>query len=605
MKRYIHTVLVLFALHLMFPSSSAHGQEVIVDGMKYVIFQGHAVLAECMKEEVGDLVIPETISCDGTEYPVTEIGGQIKEDAGPYHDTTGDPHPFQNCESITSVTLPVSLKKVGMYAFEGCKNLKHVTLTEDVNLGPLAFANCSSLRKVLIPRGCRMSERAFGYCTLDTVEYASGTMTSDNRAFCYSSIGTIIVPSSVEGLPWDWLYGTEQVGNILVFRRTPPIYHVRDCLSDENMQNALAATIYVPYGAVEAYQKDADWGIFERIYEMPDTIPFEEPDTLSTSDSTIVDGMLYVLFRDHAVLAQCLKEDVVDLVIPETVTIGGKTYPVTSVGGQIAYDSLYVQSDGHDFADDPRPFAYCTTITSVTFPATVNDIGQGAFTSCENLKSIRLPETVELGQSCFAFCRSLKHVVIPTGAILSTDKIWSGAPFWFSDLDTLEYETGRDSIVGEAWVSQGTVQTVIVPSTVKSIDNRWMFAVESLGNLIIYAETPPAYNISEFYETKDDNMLSWQWQSLEGAMKANLIVPDDALEAYKNHKDWGLYEHIYTYSDLTTGLAQLQSTPSSSTLNAKPSTLHRYDLTGRRLATPPMKGVYIENGKLHVNRFTH
>jgi hypothetical protein len=599
MKRFIHTLLVVLVLHVLLPSVSAHGQEVVVGGMKYVIFQGHAVLAECLKDDVGELVIPETVSCDETDYPVTEIGGQVKEDDDPYHSSLDDPHPFQNCETVTSVKCPKSLNYIGIYAFQGCKNLRRVDLPEDVNLGPRAFANCTSLRKVLIPTGCRMGESTFGYCTLDTVEYASGSKTSDNWAFYGSTIEAVVVPQSVESLPRDWLYGTDGVGSIILFRKTPPAYHVRGYESDKNMENAMKAVLYVPYGTAETYRKHEDWGLFDKIFELPDTIHFEEPDTVSTVDSTmtIVDGMQYMLFRNHAVLTKCLKEHVGNLVIPEAVSIGGKSYPVTSVGGQTEYVSYFAESDGHNIANDSQPFAYCRTITSVTFPQSVTYIGQGAFISCENLRSISLPETVELGQHCFAFCNSLKNVVIPKGAVMSTDRVWNGSPFWFCCLDTLEFMAGRESIDGEAWLSQGSAQVIIVPSTVKSIYRRWLFGTEYLGNLITYADTPPEYNISEFYEARDNAMFSWQWQSLENAMKANLIVPDGALEAYKNHKDWGLYEHIYT--DLATGIAQLQvGLPPAE----KGKSLNRifFDLTGRQLAAPPRRGVYIQDGRKRV-----
>lgn len=595
MKRFVQTVIVLLALHIMFPLVSVQAQEVIVDGIKYVIFQGHAVLAECLKEDVGDLIIPETVSFDGIEYPVTSVGGQVEDD-GPYHNNVDNPHPFRNCETITSVTFPKTMKEVGIYAFQGCKNLKRLELAEAVNLGPHAFSYCTSLRKLLIPKGCRMSESAFGYCTLDTVVYATGNSTTDNWNFIGSTIGTIVIPQTVERLPGDWLYETAKVGTIILFKKTPPVYNVHNYSTP--LENAMKAELYVPYGTMETYRKHADWGLFEKIHELPDTIQFEEPGTISTSDSTMatVDSMQYVLFRGHAVLAKCLKEDVGDLVIPESVSIGGKSYPVTSVGGQIEYDSLYSLFDGHNTGNDPRPFERCETIISVKFPQSVNYIGQAAFIGCHNLKDVILPDTVELGKGCFEDCISLKEVFLPKGAIRCTDRIWRGSPFGYCDFETVEFETGRESIAEEAWFSGCNVGTIIIPSTIKNIDNNWLYNTWKLGNIIIYAETPPSYLISELYDARNDETKKWQWELLSAAMNANLFVPDDALEAYENHKDWGLYEKIYPLSNLPTSLTNLRTDSPSQQSHSQGF----YDLTGRRLAAPPAKGVYIKDGKIQV-----
>ena len=53
MKRFVQTVIVLLALQIMFPLVTIQAKVVTVDGMKYVIFQGHAVLAECLKRRRG------------------------------------------------------------------------------------------------------------------------------------------------------------------------------------------------------------------------------------------------------------------------------------------------------------------------------------------------------------------------------------------------------------------------------------------------------------------------------------------------------------------------------------------------------------------------
>ena len=84
-------------------------------------------------------------------------------------------------------------------------------------------------------------------------------------------------------------------------------------------------------------------------------------------------------------------EYVGDIVIPETVDYGGKTYKVTSIG------------------DD----AFCSNakVTSVTIPKTVKSIGGYAFWECSSLTSITLPEGItHIGKAAFHTCSSLTSV---------------------------------------------------------------------------------------------------------------------------------------------------------------------------------------------------
>jgi len=72
------------------------------------------------------LVIPDTI--DG--YTVTSIADNV----------------FSGNPSLTSVSLPQNLKKLGWFAFYGCTSLKSVTLPASVSeIGYDAFAHCTKL----------------------------------------------------------------------------------------------------------------------------------------------------------------------------------------------------------------------------------------------------------------------------------------------------------------------------------------------------------------------------------------------------------------------------------------------------------------------------
>ncbi|MBQ9313281.1 MAG: leucine-rich repeat domain-containing protein [Bacteroidales bacterium] len=69
----------------------------------------------------GSLVIPDTVVYEGNTYIVTAIASGYSVDLGV----------FRDCEAITSVTFPSTLKVMGNYAFQGCKNIRSVTFLSE------------------------------------------------------------------------------------------------------------------------------------------------------------------------------------------------------------------------------------------------------------------------------------------------------------------------------------------------------------------------------------------------------------------------------------------------------------------------------------------
>ena len=155
-----------------------------------------------------------------------------------------------------------------------------------------------------------------------------------------------------------------------------------------------------------------------------------------------------------------------DVTIPETVTYGGTTYSVTSIG---------------DYA-----FSYCSGLTSITMPNSVTSIGGCAFDYCIGLTSIIIPDSVtSIGNNAFTNCSGLTSITIPqsvtqigvwafSGCSGLTDLIWN-ARNCDSNGEMYRYNIERVTIGNEVevlpmnFVSNSKITSVTIPNSVTSI----------------------------------------------------------------------------------------------------------------------------------------
>lgn len=122
-------------------SNSAQTVEVTFRGEKYNSFAD---------EYTGDVVIPETVTCDGKTYTVTAIGLSA----------------FSGCENVTSVQLPSTITVLEEYAFNYCTKLSSINLPEGLTtIGPRALRICHALTSIEIPESVtKIDEHAFYEC---------------------------------------------------------------------------------------------------------------------------------------------------------------------------------------------------------------------------------------------------------------------------------------------------------------------------------------------------------------------------------------------------------------------------------------------------------
>ena len=203
------TTLILSVLF----SISASADVVEVDGIYYDISETTATVTYGDNEYSGDIVIPESITYNGSKYSVTSIGdwafsfcSGLTSVTIPNSVTSIGNYAFWDCYGLTSVTIPNSVTSIGDNAFYYCEGLTSITIPNSVtSIGDGAFSGCSGLTSITIPNSVTsIGELAFDGCSGLTSVTIPNSVTSIgdyvlNR--CYGIKNTIIVNDMFVYLP--------------------------------------------------------------------------------------------------------------------------------------------------------------------------------------------------------------------------------------------------------------------------------------------------------------------------------------------------------------------------------------------------------------------
>ncbi len=175
-------------------------------------------------EPTGNLVIPSTVTYNGTTYTVTSMGTAFANCEGltsvtiPNTVTYIALNAFRNCTGLTSVTLSTSLNYLGERVFQGCTNLSSVNIPNNVDtIRNYAFYGCSGLTSVTIGNSVTsIGNYAFIGCSgLTSVTIPNSVTTIRSSAFSYcSGLTSFTIPNSVTSIGNAAFYGTAYYNDV-------------------------------------------------------------------------------------------------------------------------------------------------------------------------------------------------------------------------------------------------------------------------------------------------------------------------------------------------------------------------------------------------------
>ena len=173
------------------------------------------------------------------------------------------------------------------------------------------------------------------------------------------------------------------------------------------------------------------------------------------------------------------------ITIPATVTYGGTTYSVTSIGGRAFYNcsgltSINIPNSVTNIGNDA--FRDCSSLTSINIPNSVTSIGSSAFEYCIGLTSITIPNSVtSIGVCAFQDCRGLTSITIPNSVTCIGNWAFDGC----RGLTSITIPNSVTSIGDWAFNGCTSLTSINIPNSVTSIGSRTFSDCTSLTSINI------------------------------------------------------------------------------------------------------------------------
>ena len=392
---------------------------------------------------------------------------------------------FNDCKTLTNVTIPSSVSKIGSAAFFNCNALTGITLPSSViEIGMNAFNDCDALASVTIPSSViEMGDGVFSDCdALTSVTIPNSITKIGMNAFSdCDALTSITIPNSVTEIGLQAFADCDTLTNITIPESVTKIgiAAFSDCDALTN--------ITIPESVTE---------IEDYVFSDCDALTNIDVDSNNNYFASI-DGVLFN--KDKTILIQYPKgKEATSYSIPNSVTMIGD-----------------------------QAFRWCANITSVVIPEGVTDIGERTFEHCSNLTNIALPESVtSIRKGTFHYCRSLKNVILPKSITL----IDSSAFFNCNGLISVILPEGIASIEAWAFAECEALTSITLPKSITSIGKQAFCHCSSLTSITCKSEIPPK---------------SEQWDIFEGVdMSIPVYVPAESVADYKNSWLWSDFINI-------------------------------------------------------------
>ena len=299
---------------------------------------------------------------------------------------------FEDCNYLIEINDENHIKNIGNYAFKNATSLSEATFNNLENMGSGAFEGCKNLTKIQIPMCTNIYDNTFNGCR-------------ELKDFDFENINAIgrCAFNDCQKLTSIHLTKCAYIGSE-AFKNCENIEHVYINITDNRKicelgdQNAFLKDdgsiinnkikFYVNKKAIEQYRKK--WYTYER-YIIPAAIDSNQIRYETTDDEAI-----------------SLKEG-----------IDAKNEYFKEYGYGIITFKDDVTSLNQIFTDNSR-------LKSIELPPSCTTIGESAFSGCEKLQTIKMPNVIEIKYKAFENCKNLTSFEIPKSVATLGEGIFAG-----------------------------------------------------------------------------------------------------------------------------------------------------------------------------------